>query len=1715
MKFKFINNFNRGVNLDLDALRLPPDAAIFIKNLTNNININQGTPGASGSNKFIYSPLEGNQALSISAIPSGSNYCVGFYSSEQTNEGYFLLYNSNNNHSIWVISGDNGSVIKVHQSSLLSFILDPQFFLSEGRITFMQKSVMDPETLGESNFKFLIFTSNIAQQCFIDVSASIATDSYSTPYFTDSSAFYNPLELIHLGAPTPLKCVGIQEYTPVPSDSNKQNLLINAGWQFRIRTWDVWGRVSDWGIVSSVYSVIIGGGCITTSNGLRRCVNLVFDAGNPLVKFITVAFRRGVGNSPNGETETIWYEYETFRKYDDTSGVQWYNRVINPIFSDPDSGISFDDTTNLITYAFCADKGSIPVDTTEASLTEPGLPRFSSTVFSIEQNIGLANNVYSFPPVDPDIVDQIHFSVKIPDEVPCPAAPVRSITVFACLYNPVSESLPLLRRTFDVYTFGDGNSSVPPTDTSNLTTNFKVGQVFGDQTNPGFIAYLAGTPYKVIGEWGDYDPSTGIFTPNPLPWPGPPDHSFPHIKVTRFTFVGVPAGKYVVRLASHHATINDNDLQKTSTQVAGLAAMSTASILVPTISGSIFEAYCSNPTKEIEVDCSLGDVNLGLASSNMFVILDLNDGAHSSGLDGYLYEQLGAAPVEMAPCIFFGDILGTIADGIGSFYTDHNGYFFSGSVVKARVLIYVDVCDGHGLELVFNQISGLSNNAKMVHGNGDGTRNPNYFGNSGSWNNQVYVARPDRYLTSFPDGGRRFVRQYIFSCADSSIGFPGIPIVMTKCQADSTDSSGLAFFISHNQYIYSDIETESGITVFGSSFVPNPFLTPNYLVYSQLGGCEWTVCETCETYRSDTEIAYLDCGDPPSGCVITGIIATQRIDAGGAGYANGNSFDISGGTSTATGQVISNSAGVVTSILITDPGEGYSAGVTYSTVATSGSGVGLQIGVLATYPPPRTLCLDSIQLNPNGIGISGLQSGGKYGPAFWLHDVIGRHTAPQVRQGNLGYVFTPNLNDAYPPFPAMALCSLQVNIPSAIFVDPVFTRISFLVSPNVLFYDFFSWAADWVQLIDNTGRTNTANPTAIRIYFPSLNEYNKQFNFQTNIGWDFIAQSIGQTMPNDVVQFIMNGNGVYVLSTKSASITYDRSGSFFTIAYQSELAGLQNGCLFRIIRPRQNTTATNLPYYEQCLTLNIVDGLLPAGTYTIPYVDSYLISRAIPVPLLKGQVGPVVPGGIATGIQYTSSNQNTTLETDGYSTNNINNANGVVIFQLTDSSTTFPFFFESPSRSDLWGSHSGSPGRVGIPNPYEQQYRVGTEIALSDPLLNKGFINGLSRFTSTNKQIFARNTWGDITVVLVETSILLVICNSDHFLLRYSGSNVFVDPATGNVLSRNAQGIFQAPERKSGTNYGCVPYNINTIRRYAGTVRWLDTSGFLVLHNFSTADSNTDEAGYLGYLLQKLAEVNFQNLNGREPKPIIYFLGGIDVKNSEYYLTVFRIPGLSSPPTAPLYINPYSEPKPAENETLVFDLKTLILKGFASFTPEYYGLMPKFYSQRQFISFKGGRPYTHHNNFLNPSIAPPKYATFYGVQCECRITAVCNVGPEKVKRYFYVELYTDASFEQANLPTTAIWYSDSILTEKGQTSRLLVPRWTLRNNFQCAAFICASNTPVDSNMPVQTGVHAILDGNQLQGRWLQISFVTRDEYAGTYYEVTSLIIHGDGVDKSG
>jgi len=107
------------------------------------------------------------------------------------------------------------------------------------------------------------------------------------------------------------------------------------------------------------------------------------------------------------------------------------------------------------------------------------------------------------------------------------------------------------------------------------------------------------------------------------------------------------------------------------------------------------------------------------------------------------------------------------------------------------------------------------------------------------------------------------------------------------------------------------------------------------------------------TWQTGTSTDYQDMVDILVDIVTNSNVTTLAVNAGGSGYAVGDTFDINGGTTVnslnATGTVLTEAAGVVTGVLISSGGAyTVNPGTGATTTATSGSGTGLTVDTTIT-----------------------------------------------------------------------------------------------------------------------------------------------------------------------------------------------------------------------------------------------------------------------------------------------------------------------------------------------------------------------------------------------------------------------------------------------------------------------------------------------------------------------------------------------------------------------------------------------------------------------------------------------------------------------------------------------------------------------------------------------------------------------------------------------
>lgn len=605
---------------------------------------------------------------------------------------------------------------------------------------------------------------------------------------------------------------------------------------------------------------------------------------------------------------------------------------------------------------------------------------------------------------------------------------------------------------------------------------------------------------------------------------------------------------------------------------------------------------------------------------------------------------------------------------------------------------------------------------------------------------------------------------------------------------------------------------------------------------------------------------------------------------------------------------------------------------------------------------------------------------------------------------------------------------------------------------------YLMWVVDSVQFIDNGGGiVPSTAATKIRIYYGSLNAYNKQNNFSTNTAWQIITEdATGKTnnVVGDYVEFVKNGDGVWFDKAITALITYDKDGQFFDLEYTPDLDGLLYGALYYLVRPKQ--CETDQIFYELCTTVRVFNGTPTAYTGMLPAYDAYFLNRQIPIPY-------------------------TTTDSTGKTVTTLN-------------ATWFSFFFESSSPSDFWGDNMGNRGRINVKNPYEKQIVNGTEVALSKALIDRSNFNGLSYFDSNDVKQFEEQEWGKIVVALIETNVVLFICEHNNFLTGFNDDIVRLSE-NGNIVAGSTTDRFGNPQIKIGSDYGCQPADINTIRKHNGIVLYLDRNrNAVVKHNYSAA-GEISLLGYSNYVARKIATVIYNNEYAYRTHNYM-FVAGIDPQRQQYYLTVFGRPVEDN---APEYVNLELEHSQQITETIEIDIASGLLRSFPIFVPEYYGYLDGYKLGKSLFSFSLAGGWAH--RATNPLLP---FNNFFGVQGKKVLTVVYNLDSEKVKRFMHTEVYCR---EHKMI-------CDKVVTETKQQSRIKNAWWRFVEKFWTAPFLRNANSYPDPNRPILQ-VAPVTEGDMLTGRWIKVRYVSEDVDDGKYCEISGILISVIPVEKSG
>lgn len=486
----------------------------------------------------------------------------------------------------------------------------------------------------------------------------------------------------------------------------------------------------------------------------------------------------------------------------------------------------------------------------------------------------------------------------------------------------------------------------------------------------------------------------------------------------------------------------------------------------------------------------------------------------------------------------------------------------------------------------------------------------------------------------------------------------------------------------------------------------------------------------------------------------------------------------------------------------------------------------------------------------------GLLSGGSYAIGCTAWDWLGRGTYIQ----DLEIITIPTITESK----TLGASKVLVKINANVLFPKEFEYLTFWITDELTIEAYLSWIVDRAEFIDNTGNINTSAPSQIKIYYSSLNEFNKQNNFNTTTNWQFIAPAADTSttqlpFQNDVVQFYINGDGIFFPKLITALVKYDSEGQFFLIDYTDDLKDLKQNALIRLVRPKTTVSETQ-PFFEVCHIVNLKNGVAQDNEFYLNFFDTYYLPRQIPVPT------PVTPIPTVTQIATTVGDI-TTYETP---------VPAATAIELR----VFGFPFEHDSPSNFWGKGCKNIGRINIKNPYETEIFSPNQIALSGKLSATGQLNYFNYFDGAKKVSFNLPNLGGITAALYEMGLVWVLCQYDNFIAGFNDNLARL--INGNIQIPSAEDEFGRPERKIGSNYGCQLYDKNTIKKRNGLISFVDGNrGEIVQFNYSSIESYTK--GQCDSWFRKKVKI-IQAAKGDK-----YFVGGINPITNEYFITDFSL----------------------------------------------------------------------------------------------------------------------------------------------------------------------------------------------------------------------------------
>lgn len=686
------------LNCDVGYEELKPHESPFIKGVTFDIGANPvsiiGTnnPTGEGQNQLVQKTIRSNTEVPDVLLPTGYNKHIGSFYSDVTQELYHFNYNVNAKHGIYVLSGNTGLWQKVIEDAELQFTDNQENYIADHRV--LLRFIRDRN--GNIIEKYLLITEGGSWQKYINVGAAIKTNGFDTslyPYWNLRPPHFDRRELVEWPVRPPMIMPEWSVIANTDADKGKINRFVDKGLQVAYLFQNTDGRISN----TSPYSLPIlikSEDFLNNPDNITKNVKLKLYAGSPLTEKILIYVRtakKGVNTLPSISEWGDWYLYDTINKFPkststDVLGTDYWLRT------NPWSAYEYDNLFNTVSYVFDLSKTQqIVPDQEQANSLFTGMPQISIGLTDLGDAALLVDNRYGYPNFGDDVMDHLSAEAVEKEQESCDI-PLRKIRLYA-IVGRMGDDFNYISQVG--YYMGDDKQMrfgglKPIIDNQALSFELDVNESkffeldFADKN--AFRCYFKGTPYYADGEWYKVDANNNLtkldelldFT-NLAVW----EDAVQHLKesgnfVCVFDLVA-PADRYIATIGRHNVA-SDGDYRNTSTYIYGIANSRTKSDGVHIKPDAVTDTNGLLYSKEMEIDCTNGDVDVWGNNHDLFYIFCPH--IHSTGhdnyrmIEGYLQESADTLrPIELFPYTLHGGYI------IGHF-TDKNGFYWGYTQVR-------------------------------------------------------------------------------------------------------------------------------------------------------------------------------------------------------------------------------------------------------------------------------------------------------------------------------------------------------------------------------------------------------------------------------------------------------------------------------------------------------------------------------------------------------------------------------------------------------------------------------------------------------------------------------------------------------------------------------------------------------------------------------------------------------------------------------------------------------------------------------------------------------------------------------------------------------------------------------------------------------------------------------------------------------------------------